>query len=782
MFNKKLICLAMACFTTSAFAQTYSTDYQKLRNNKSNFVWMNDSTVENGEFVNMVLCYVKNTGADLTSLAGAGPYHAQLDQGKCEPSSVTDTSQSTATSGAQIKTQSYVVESTLTGDKLDVKLWFPPELENNNTVAYSVSVRVLLPLSGESVDIGVDRLDYIVHPADPTTLVTNYDPNQAVAYGALLTEKVTGGWRVKQGERILEDWGNSSARLPGGIFPSDAVKAQAPVMWFNLVKQGSGASAVLKGFSQAEEWNSSSNSPVYPAYSVSINDQEYLKQKVDSNGVAVGSAQCFDRTSSTFSTWAYNLYDQSTGVLVKRNSSYRLKHNGKWGNYHQWGAWLGENVLYTLTFPVNVDVDTGGSSLVAGQLTKRDGKLMRVSSIVNTLEDLKNIPLDFYYYDGNQNLSVQIIWTGVRFDKVAEMSNNGFTPVNPVAYSFPAATSSWQTIGLWSRSTNGEVKIKGERNSNNTYDYNFSNSTALTSFVRRDVKGVDLAALEGKQFNCLNNCPTISGSDISSSYVSLQTDAVKSYKITNGLLTSLDGQVTYTYPTTVSDNAANAKNFWSGQLVLNDELNASNLKSRYTCSWNSNNVCGHEMWNDSTLGTHYIWSTGEKTWDKSFELIVNGSPLMLEPQLDVEYECPTGRNCAGSKKIVLNYNGPKQLWGIPNKCIDASSLATVDCNSDGNKRWVNLFNLTASPVNASESTDFVTDLTDRNKKYLVLPQGSEEFYALKNSCSVTPPSETFAESKVEVDDIFNAERAVIGGLPINPDNVLPTIVNGVKVR
>jgi hypothetical protein len=779
MFNKKLICMALACFATSSFAQTYSADYQKLRTNKSNFVWMNDSTVENGEFVNMVLCYVKNTGADLRSLAGAGPYHAQLDQGKCESSSVTDTSQSTATSGAQVKTQSYVVESTLAGDKLDVKLWFPPDLENNDTTAYSVSVRVLLPLSGDSVDIGIDRLDYILHPANPTTLVTNYDPNEAVAYGALVTEKVTGGWRIKQGERILEEWGNTSTRIPGGIFATDADKARSSVMWFNLVKQGSGASAILKGYSQVEEWSNSLSRHVYPAYAVSINDREYLKKSTDLNG----SEQCFDRTSSTFSTWAYNLYNQSTGELVKRNSSYRIKYDGKWGNYHQWGAWLGSNVLYQLTFPLNVDIDIGSSSLVAGQLTKRDGKLMRVSSIIKTLGDLKGIPLDFYYNDGNSNQSAQIVWNGVGFEKVAGWVNNRFSPIDPVvAYSFPLATSNWQTIGLWSRSTNGEVKIKGERNNSNTYDYNFSNATTLTSFVRKELKGSDLVALEGKQFNCLNGCPTISGSDISSSYVSLQTDPVKSYKVTGGLLTSMDGQIAYTYPRTVSDNAANAKNFWSGQLVLNEKISSSALKSRYTCSWNTNNVCGHEMWNDSTLEDHYIWSTGEKTWDKSFDLVANGSPLVLEPQLDVEYECPTGRNCAGSKKIVLNYNGPKQLWGIPNKCIDASTLATVDCNSDGNKRWVNLFNLTASPVNASESIDFVTDLTDRNKKYLLLPQGSEEFYGLKSSCSVTLPSETFAESKIEVDDIFNANRAVIGGLPINPNNVLPTVVNGVKIR
>jgi hypothetical protein len=773
MFSKKLICLAMACFTTSAFAQTYSADYQKLRNNKSNFVWMNDSTVENGEFVNMVLCYVKNTGADLTSLAGAGPYHAQLDQGKCEPSSVTDTSQSTATSGAQIKTQSYVVESTLASDKLDVKLWFPAELENNNTTAYSVSVRVLLPISGESVDIGVDRLDYIVHPANPTTLVTDYAPENAVAYGALVTEKINGGWRIKQGERILEEWGNTSTRIPGGIFATDADKARSSVMWFNLAKQGSGASAILKGYSQAEEWSNSLNRHVYPAYAVSINDREYLKKSTDLNG----SEQCFDRTSSTFSTWAYNLYNQSTGELVKRNSSYRIKYDGKWGNYHQWGAWLGNNVLYQLTFPLNVDVDTGGSSLVAGQLTKRDGKLMRVSSIVNTLEDFKNIPLDFYY--GNQ--PVQIVWTGARFEKIAEMTNNGFTPVNPVAFTFPQDISNWQTISLWSRSTNGEVKIGGQRN-DNAYVYNFSNSTALISYVRRELKGADLAALEGKQFNCLSNCPTISlNGDISGSNVNYAIDPVNTYKLANGLLQSLDGQETYTYSRTLPDDGV-SKSFWSGQLVLNDDLGASALKTKYTCDWNSSYICSHLMWNDSTLRTHYIWSTGEKTWDKSFDLVVNGSPLVLEPQLDVEYECPAGRNCAGSKKIVLNYNGPKQLWGIPNKCIDTLSLATVDCNSDGNKRWVNLFNLTASPVNASESIDFVTDLSDRNKKYLVLPQGSEEFYATKNSCSVTLPSETFNESKVEVDDIFIAERAVIGGLPINPNNVLPTVVNGVKIR
>lgn len=782
----------MACFTTSAFAQTYSADYQKLRNNKSSYVWMNDSTVENAEFVNMVLCYVKNTGADLSALAGAGPFHAQIDAGKCESSSVTDTSQSTADSGGSIQTQSFVVDSNVVGDKLDVKLWFPTDVEDNggNPTAYAVAARVSLPLSGESTEIGIDRLDYILYPASVDTLAPDYNPNNAVAYGALVAEKVSGGWRIKQGERILETQiSNIRTRLPGGINASDSTKASAPVMWFNLVKEGSGASATLKGYSQVEEWDSTTSSPIFPSYAVSINNSEYLKQSLDQGGLT----QCFDRSSSTFSTWAYNLYNQSTGELVKRNSSYRIKYNGRWGNYHQWGVWLGQNVSQdTLTFPLNVDVDIGTSSLVAGQLIKRDGKLVEVKSIVNTLEDLKGVPLDFYYWNGNSNQSVQIAWNGTGFEKLAEWNTlrGNFSPVDPVngnqpSYSFPVDIANWQTIGLWSRSTNGEVKINGVRNGN-TYDYSFANTTKLISFVRKELKGSDLAALEGKQFNCLNNCPTISivngNISISGSNVNEANDPVKTYKLANGLLQSLNGQETYTYPETVPDSGTSSNNFWSGQLVLNDAIESATLKSRYQCE-NSSQICGYKMWSDADLGTHYFWSTGERTWDKSFDLLVSGSPLTLDPQLDVEYVCPSDRTCSGTKKIILNYNGPKQLWGIPNRCVSAADpTRVVDCNSNENKRWVNLFNLTQSPVNASSEVDYVTDLKDRSTKYLILPQGSEEFYGSKQSCSVTLPTEAFSSAKVDVDDIFAAERATFGEKPIDPDNVLPLVVNGVKIR
>lgn len=781
MLKNILMCFVAACFATGALAQTYSADYQKLRNNKSNYVWMNDMTVENAEFVNMVLCYVKNTGADLVALAGSGAYHAQIDAGKCEASSVTDASQDSASSGGSIQTQSFVVISELVNDKLDVKLWFPTEVENNNggQTAYTISVRILLPISGEGLDIGIDRLDYILHPANVSTLDADYNPNNAVAYGALITDKVNGGWRVKMGERIMEDLtviANPRPILPGGINAPDDVKARAASMWFNLVKEGSGTSARLRGYSQGEEWDNNTQAAIYPTYSISLDNQEYLKQKVDSSGVAIGSSQCFDRSRSTFSTWAYNLYDESTGALVKRNSTYRIKHNGKWGNYHQWGAWLGQDGLYSLTFPVNVDIDTGSSSLTAGQLTKRDGKLMKVTSIINTLDELKGIPLDFY----NPSPAVQISWNGTNFVKVAELQNGSFAPVTEANYTFPNDISGWQTIGLWSRSTNGEVKINGVRNGN-TYTYAFTGQTQLISSLRTDLKGADLAALEGKQFNCLNNCPTISNGVISGSNVNSLSDAVKSYKIIDGVLKSVDGQISYTYSTTVSDLVSNDKNFQSGQLISNDDLSSSALKTRYTCSDNTN-FCGYQMWGDSTLGTHYVWSTGEKTWNKNLELVVNGSALALEPQLNVEYSCPSGRSCGGATKVILNYNGPKQLWGIPNKCIDASTLATVSCNADGNKRWVNLFNLTSSPVDAVRATDYVTDLSNRNKKYLLLPQGSEEFYETKGSCSVNPPSESYAASKVVVEDIFLADRAVIGTKPINPNDVLPVVVNGVKVR
>jgi hypothetical protein len=136
--------------------------------------------------------------------------------------------------------------------------------------------------------------------------------------------------------------------------------------------------------------------------------------------------------------------------------------------------------------------------------------------------------------------------------------------------------------------------------------------------------------------------------------------------------------------------------------------------------------------------------------------------------------------------VVLNYNGPGQLWGIPNRCVSADDYSeTVDCNTTGDKQWLNKFNLTTSPVNADKTTDKATKVSDTSKEYWILPQGSGEWYNKKGAgtaadCSVALPTGT-AQS-INVDTYYKPAMTDIGSPPLDFRTTPVTIQNGVKLR
>jgi hypothetical protein len=173
------------------------------------------------------------------------------------------------------------------------------------------------------------------------------------------------------------------------------------------------------------------------------------------------------------------------------------------------------------------------------------------------------------------------------------------------------------------------------------------------------------------------------------------------------------------------------------------------------------------------------------SWDKTWTLSINGQVPKMEDPILVKYTCPdSSYGCTPNTSLVLNYNGPKQLWGIPNRCVDSKDYSVeVDCNDNSvpNKQWLNKFNLTKSPINADEAKDWVVSATDPSKKYLILPQGSNEFYGTKNACTeVALTNGTY--SPVSTDAHYNPEMTNLGAIPLDYKTVPVTVRDGVKLR
>ena len=88
-------------------------------------------------------------------------------------------------------------------------------------------------------------------------------------------------------------------------------------------------------------------------------------------------------------------------------------------------------------------------------------------------------------------------------------------------------------------------------------------------------------------------------------------------------------------------------------------------------------------------------------------------------------------------------------------------------------------------MNANSTTDRVTKVSDSSKEYLVLPQGSGEWYNKKGAgtaadCSVSLPTGT--AQPINVDTYYTASMTDIGSPPLNFRTTPVTIQNGVKLR
>ena len=78
-----LISLPFMAYSADS-TETYSYALSKLRANPDNYNWLQERSTEGVDFASMVLCLIKQTGADLGTQINKGPYLASVTQNGCE--------------------------------------------------------------------------------------------------------------------------------------------------------------------------------------------------------------------------------------------------------------------------------------------------------------------------------------------------------------------------------------------------------------------------------------------------------------------------------------------------------------------------------------------------------------------------------------------------------------------------------------------------------------------------------------------------------------------------
>jgi len=781
---------AIACFPLLAFSadstETYTYALSKLRANPDNYNWLQERSVEGVDFASMVLCLIKATGADLGTQINKGSYLATVTLNGCNKNSTPSTSVDGASTGTMY--EYFVINSTSDGTNLDVKLWIPFNKDvDQDSTDKEIRARFIFPLSRSGSDIGFSEMYFKGLPTDTSGNILSNTP---MAYGFMKPETISNGYKLIFAERA--NWG-------GGEQES----------WMNLTRTGTGADVTLSGWTQSSIWSITDGKDLPATFVVAANQNEILRQQTFKN--VTTAPICFNRNSSNFNTWNYNLYDATTGLLVGANSNYQMRYGDYRGNYGGNNFWLPATALteiYSKTDKTaNITLEDGSTTKNA-TVTVSDGGLWKVKKIETLLSELADMTFSTWI----NNTESRIYW-----DKTDQIFKN---EIGGTAVTLPTWDSIWLNgpgVSYVLRAPKTSVTVNGFTSSQVNWA-GLSNTSKVIYRQETRASETELQSINGKTLNCVSNCPfwktDAPNSTSTQVYNHNAWDVSKAVnnKTFNGNNNYEAGQAyQYTYnhaqrklfntDTSYASNAIeiggnlrtnwtstdNAKQIYSGALVLDqDHPLLTDVIANSKCTWNANYICGWDY--ENTLTEYYYWRSGEYHWDKQWTVKIDGVAPTLSDPVMVKYTCPAGRtDCTPGSKVVLNYNGPGQLWGIPNRCVSADDYTvSVNCNDNSvNKQWLNKFNLTTSPVNADKTTDKVTKVSDASKEYWILPQGSGEWYNKKGAgtaadCSVALPTGT--SQPISVDTYYKPAMTDIGSPPLDFRTTPVSIQNGVKLR
>jgi len=133
------------------------------------------------------------------------------------------------------------------------------------------------------------------------------------------------------------------------------------------------------------------------------------------------------------------------------------------------------------------------------------------------------------------------------------------------------------------------------------------------------------------------------------------------------------------------------------------------------------------------LEEYYYYQTGS-SWSARVGLMDSaGNPTNFNAPLTLIYKHSGTTSNSGSSydgaAMLLTYDGPSQLTGIPQLCLDPATYLPGDCISEATDSTTNLNDITISPTTA------LTDLL--GNKYYALPRVGYEYFpkTVDSACS-----------------------------------------------
>jgi hypothetical protein len=721
--NSRLARLSLACgvaFAASAVAapgsdSPYHTDLQTS--------YVHDATSSGIGEVNMIACIMSAMRPD--ALVNEGPYIALIDKNKCDAdkqSSGGDAASEGAQGAATYITATVNSTRASNDDPMLVSTWLELDEGDMHTTIYVHIAATEAPTPANPY--GVFRLDFC---------------GRADGFDGCLMNGFLDGANSGLNYYQVEGDGNDGSTVAMRLTTAGATG-------------GSGR------MSMDDE---NGNAVFAFAYDANL-------FRRDDEG---GDDQCFSRDATDpdtgLSVWRYGLYDVNAGTRITRSSGFPIDFADGGTTYHGFLGYYGlslppdaMNALDNGDTVAKVDYSTGSEPTRTNySVVKSEGKLVAYTKRTRTLNEMDQIRFSFFVdasagaFNGAQpNTQYELMWDEAsgEFLAVAQMncSQNGCQAqqlVQPEPVSL-AYLSSRGGVQGYSQALGGEIFINLQG-----VTAPVSSSTVQVAYRTQDL--VYPSQLPATLY-CLQNCPTgatmqsyfAPGSNDASPYLASTVNNFNPVAAGNEVVYGTDAASVVlrdhiNAPVTLDNTEAFAERGYAfgvrtGRLF-------TNLASA-ECSPGSGTYCD---WKVSNLDVYYVWETGPNSWNQ-FAAVKDGSGnfVAFDPPLQLNYQVPVGAAYGeySGKKIVLQYGGFGDLWGIPGYCVSRSTNEVVDC-MDQTSRYVPSFVIplnetTGRVTDTSGTTSYLVKWLDREIRFAQKPMGTCTTAGLSVPSNVTLPT------------------------------------------
>ena len=623
-----------------------------------------DPAIEPLSMVNMILCLVSQTAAD--QLVNEGPYLAQVNTTICDNGSDQNASDTGQSSGAVDTFELWTVDSSRASNSAPqlTHYWIP---ETDDGQAQTIFVNMLLT-HGADADYPFGAFDLDFAGAQDYAQIST-----PLVGGALSASRLESGL---SGFQLFFRKGDVN-QVPA---PNSHSEETAATVVVRADQQGGSARILTRS---RQDFGSGDSGLLTSEYLVAYDSTSFLRAL---DGAA---PQAFHREQFLENVWRYNLYEASgpnAGARVELDSGFGFRTaSGDYGWIGYFGMWAPPETSVASGDVITRDeFGTVGASYTVFQAP---GKLIRNTRQTLALTELDGQTFQWWWFDlvnGPTNYVVEYDELGGVWQKIG-IQAPGSQSVDPIEPPEVIDTAAIGYLNMWSQGLGGPTAF-------------VDGDAFVTYFAQQFVDGSDDVFAGGDLtlygfVQCLR--PAITGAeaevgdvflpdaaDVASPHTFVFPAADLTLYLDTGVLDAVglaDGEAPTSGPYTWGMR--------SGPMVTST--------AGLTNVW--------DVWSASEF---YVWETGANDWNQFTRVVDDqGQFVAFDPPLAFTYvqaagDDRNGNDSQAGQTYFLNYNGPGQLWGLPQE--------GVDLNADGNPdRWYPTVNLADGVLLGPTGTEYV---------------------------------------------------------------------------